>query len=561
MSVAEAETSPPLPDSLRPAVLSAGSECDSLSTRPISQEEFKALLAQHRQWLMAGRQGRQPDFSRVDFSGCDFSDVASPFPECSPYLVSLRQANLQNTKFGEVSLEGVDLRDANLKCAGLSGARNLLEDQLGGAKLCYAELPVDVAAFPSIEKVNELSKAASKLFVSMLLSCVYAWLAISSTTDAQLLMNTGTIKLPIIQYEIAVGAFYWAAPAVLLGQYLYFHIYMQRLWEASARLPAVFPGGERLDTKTYPWLFNDLVCRHFVQLKGQLVLASLQAGLCILLSWWVIPATLLLFWMRYVRRHDFVVTCLHIAMLFAAIWAGVQLYRLAVATLDRDDGHLHHWRRPLQDWNTYRCGLLSLALCLAPVFLSYGAFQGILPDRDDTRVIATPVTASQRTAGRAVDFLENRFGDLPFLDLREAELSVRPESWSGKDQDVSLVKGADLHGGNLRYARAGRAFLVRADLQESNLQYANLREANLQRADLENADLRGANLQEVNLEEANLSGAKLQGADLAGCDLRGASLSGASLDGNTKLAGAAFNAYTIKPYDGFDFSAHQAVKK
>jgi hypothetical protein len=48
------------------------------------------------------------------------------------------------------------------------------------------------------------------------------------------------------------------APLILLGVYFYLHLYLQRLWRDLSTLPAVFPDGEALDEKAYPWLLNGL---------------------------------------------------------------------------------------------------------------------------------------------------------------------------------------------------------------------------------------------------------------------------------------------------------------
>ena len=59
----------------------------------------------------------------------------------------------------------------------------------------------------------------------------------------------------------------------------------------------------------------------------------------------------------------------------------------------------------------------------------------------------------------------------------------------------------------------------RADLREADLRGANLHGANLRRADLREANLRGANLCETDLREANLRGAELRRANLRGADI------------------------------------------
>ncbi len=56
--------------------------------------------------------------------------------------------------------------------------------------------------------------------------------------------------------------FYLFAPFLLVGLYTYFHLYLQRLWESLADLPAIFPDGTPLDKKADPWLLIGLVRAH-----------------------------------------------------------------------------------------------------------------------------------------------------------------------------------------------------------------------------------------------------------------------------------------------------------
>src|SRR4029453_9165167 len=111
--------------------------------------------------------------------------------------------------------------------------------------------------------------------------------------------------LPIINTNIAVSGFYLAAPVILLAVYCYFHLYLQRLWRGLTSLPAVFPDGEALDDKAYPWLLNGLVRAHFKKLEpAKRPLTRFENIVSILLAWWVVPFTLLAFWLRFLPRHD-----------------------------------------------------------------------------------------------------------------------------------------------------------------------------------------------------------------------------------------------------------------
>jgi len=133
-----------------------------------------------------------------------------------------------------------------------------------------------------------------------------------------------------------LSRFYWAAPAIIFGLYFYLHLYLQMLWEGLSGLPARFPDGKRLDERACPWLLTCLVRRHFTRLRearpwGREVVS-------IFLAWWIVPLTLLWFWLRYLPRHKWGGTWLHIGLITACGAAGVLSYGNAARTLRGDRG-------------------------------------------------------------------------------------------------------------------------------------------------------------------------------------------------------------------------------
>ena len=128
--------------------------------------------------------------------------------------------------------------------------------QLGAADTSYAHLPGEILPLEEQTNVLVATQNADKLLVTMLLGCVFAALTIASTTDAGLLGNDTSTKLPIIGTEIQIVGFYVVAPLILLGFYLYFHLYLQFVWDGLAALPAIFPDGTPLYRKGYPWLLS-----------------------------------------------------------------------------------------------------------------------------------------------------------------------------------------------------------------------------------------------------------------------------------------------------------------
>jgi len=312
---------------------------------------------------------------------------------------NLTNANLQKADMGSANLMGAVLieanlrgarltrailREANLQDADLSDTTGLLASQLAGTNISGSKVAESLLKFEELGHVEETSRNARKIFFAMLLGCAYSWLTIAATTDARLLTNSPSSKLPIIQTEIPIAVFYWVAPVILLSLYFYFHLYLQRLWRGLSTLPAVFPDGRTLDEKAYPWLLNGLTRAHLRQLKDHRPsLSRLENFFSTLLAWWVVPATLLLFWVRYLPRHDWVGTALHIGLLAVATGFWVLSRHLTKTTLRCQESSRYTWKKVLTDGRTYKGTVLAggiLGLSAVFYLLSLGIIDGV-PDR------------------------------------------------------------------------------------------------------------------------------------------------------------------------------------
>jgi uncharacterized protein YjbI with pentapeptide repeats len=414
--------------------------------------------------------------------------------------------------------------------------------------------------------VAEISKSTQNLFTSIVLVCAYTWLTIASTTDAQLLNNAlpPSSRLPILGIDIPLVRFYSAAPLLLLCLYVYFHLGMQRLWEELADLPAVFPDGRPLDKKAYPWLLNVLVRAYAPRLADhRSYLSKWQARISVLLAWGLVPMTILLLWVRYLRGHDWGITLLHIALLSVVCGAGVAFLRLASRTLRGSERRPFLWQKAWSDARALGAGV-TVALVVALSLLSLGVIEGVNPElalrlADQGVIVRSASRYSALDVRRWVPSILTRLGFSPSAMLDDVSLSTKPANWSPLKPELDAVRGADLEHRNLRFARAYGAFCINAFLRESDLRWSDFREADLRRADLRRSQLSGANFRAANLQEAdlrgvdgtearfkdaildkalikdailpeaNLSGALLTGADLSGADLRGADLQGAKL--------------------------------
>ena len=181
----------------------------------------------------------------------------------SPKLIS-REPICRGPSFAEANLREAQLpwtllSDANLQHADLTHATGLLAGQLAGANVAGAQLPEEIRLFPELAIVEQLSQGLQSLFFVLLSACVYSILTIATTTHARLLTNATSSPLPIIGTVIPIASFYMAAPLLLLGLYLYLHLYYLRpLWELLADLPTHFPDGRPLEKKASLWLLTGL---------------------------------------------------------------------------------------------------------------------------------------------------------------------------------------------------------------------------------------------------------------------------------------------------------------
>jgi hypothetical protein len=392
--------------------------------------------------------------------------------------------------------------------------------------LTNPKLPDDVARFDALKHVEETSRNASTVFFGLLAAALYSWLTIATTIDVALITGTASSPLPIINTNIALSGFYLAAPLILIAVYCYFHLYLQRLWRGLARLPAVFPDGEALDDKAYPWLLNGLVRKHFEKLElDQRPLTRVENFVSMFLAWWVVPLTLLAFWLRFLPRHDWGLlgTTLHVLLIAGAVWFGVYSYQLAVQTLsggatarqqEKSDGQPLRVRR----WRTIRRNLPSATVAGLSAVI----------------VAMLSVGAANKPGDDLLTVLGSRLGYETYADLTEEDVSTKPSGWTGRKEtaevEIAQVKGADLEHKDLRKADASGAFLVKARLSR-----ADLRGASLYAADLRDADLWDANLVGAHLFGANLSGAVLQHANLRGVSFLGTLLKGADRPAKSSL--------------------------
>lgn len=322
--------------------------------REISPEELDRIIAEHKKWLETGKKDGERGF-RARLVGVNLQDRMLYRTELQYAMLDgvnlqgaiLHETNLQGASLNWVNLQGADLSEAilkyaelrdaklsgaNLVNADLTGAKSLLAEQLAGLDLTGTKLPPDIHNFAGpLKVVEDASKHARYIFSAMLLACIYAVLTV--VTHGPFLFDL--IRLPVLNIDLPAVWFYRWSPPVLLALYWYFLVYMQRLWEKVADLPAVFPDGYTLDKKVYPWLMTEIIHAHvpILRKKAKPWMFKIQMAFSILLAWCSVPATLIFIICKYWTADDVFWSIVQMGVAIIAAAIGYGSYCATVRTL------------------------------------------------------------------------------------------------------------------------------------------------------------------------------------------------------------------------------------
>lgn len=507
------------------------------SPAPYRDWAFEEKLASHKEWVDShGRTGNKADFAGADLEGTELIGVNFRFADfhdanlkaADLLLADLRDACLVRADLQDACLVGANLEGANLEDASLETAMGLLPRQIAGANLRDASLPLSFLEFPAAAALEKASRSASLYFGAMMTASAICWLVLWKTKDVQLVADSSLVPFwhaPAAASTLPTAESYLVLPVALFILYLIFQFHLQKVWDAVLELPAVFPDGRELADQE-SGIVLALLRAHFrwIDQDGSST-RVVEKGVSTVLAYWTVPATLLLFWARYLTRQEVRGTILH--MLLVVIATGVALYVTMKTGRPPERWALERkwtdrlWAKVRKINPTMVAGALGAVL----LFLSVGTIAGV--PHGHHRAPQYGPSNIRRWATTAFWYV----GFDPYADLTEASISTRPRNWNGSDAQVPLVVGPRLNGLRLRYAQAYGAFFVNAHLWQANLQGAYLSEADMRGADLGQSDLRYALMDHTQMKGANLDRAVLDGADMRRTDLENANLSHAWLLG------------------------------
>src|SRR3984957_14505796 len=391
--------------------------------------------------------------------------------------------------------------------------------------------------------VDDAASVGGGLWLSYLFVLFYLAVAAGAVTHADLFLEK-SVKLPFLNVELPLLAFFFLAPILFLFVHAYALVHLVLLTDKTKRfhqvLDAQIPNkkGMTKDQQSgraaiRAGLRRQLPSNIFVQfLAGRVTFGR-------------IPSVVLARdCMVYARRRAFVLAAAlpdsvpslpqqfrHLTHRGALLVDLILLWWLWRRILS---GRWGYTRRPRGLWAWSALGLATSAIA---ILFSWGlaTFSGEWQTESFTawRPIHERDQSGDPIMVSAHDWLfESRINDttrrrrwplsstlvLPGLNIYEGLGVDDPEKAKWHDF-VFRARGRDLKGAIFDFAT-----LPKVDFEGSDLRGASLDGAQLQGASLDGAQLQGASLDGAQLQGASVDGAQLQGASLDGAQLQGASV-------------------------------------
>jgi len=522
------------------------------ATMGISLLELAEVLDQHKQWVESGGEnGVKADLTGINLAKADLTGVNLQgahlhrvnLAGADLSMANLRGASLVRANLQNANLLGTELRGANLMGANLYGADGLWFGRLGGTNLFDAVLPESISAVDSSKAIGDATKVARWFYFLTMFASLVCCLLIAFTSDKSLLLNSSALPIARFGNLLPMTGLYLGGPLVLLALSLRFHFLLLRLWGSMAALPAVFPDGQTLE-KDGPWYLMGLVRRHFRwQGESRSTMTAFETALSTVLAYWIVPATLFFFWLRYLTRQDFRGTLLHVFLMTVAVATATSVPFVVSRVLRPGDIRLPKSKNIIL--MILRTTRAALAVGCLLFVISLGVNRGLPSDR------SAAVEESPADPRRWAAMVFQSVGYRPYAELTEATLSTPlPNGVAWTDENIEQIAGAHLNQMNLRFARAYRAFLANAKLWRSNLEGAYFSEADFRGANLRECLLRNGIFDRALLSHAVMVSANATGANFSAADLRFSDLSYGTFENavlsNAKVSGASLYAVDLR---------------
>jgi len=292
-----------------------------LTRANLSQSNLRGATLDHA--VLSGANLVRGDASNASFRGANLEKAnlesrrlcGADLEEANLHSAILKGANLsaasmKRSNLSAAQLRGAELSDAclagaNLENADLEDAKGIVPAQLAGTNLYHVKIDKESASFDELARIAEIAKYSRRVFSFLFLLCIFSWLTISQATDEALLTNSKVAALPIIQVSVPMASLFFFMPVFLFVLFIYFHMNLQGLWTGLASLPAVFPDGQILTHRAFPWIMTCIVYLFVHRLKNRRPSYwLLNVLIAIIGTWLVAPTTVVCFFLRYAQIGD-----------------------------------------------------------------------------------------------------------------------------------------------------------------------------------------------------------------------------------------------------------------
>lgn len=508
------------------------------------------------------RATHRPNFLAEDFSSWDLGGVnlaSAIFIRCN-----LAETNLSQAKLSDASFWYCDLSDANLSEAVIDGTT------FCGSNLDRALVPSQIQGYERILTVLRETVQHSRSLLYLILSyCAVVIVTVVSSGVERLVIGTTETVLPGFEQTLALSDFFIGAAVFGTLAFLYFHIFLNRWWQAINSLPATLSDGHQLKDILPPSIVGFVSIAYLRRFEAKKTAAfplkntpnfgvTTSSVVANILLWWLLPVTQLIVGMAVISS--------------VGPWQGVFVAAIVVASFLVSTASIRVANKAFSPKPRQWVG--AVFAIVGAIYLVIGiSFAALTEVRNLVHMALSPNFAGIRLHdvqfGSAIfrksnfegasmvgsDFSKVAFEGIPIFsgaDLKKTRFANR-DLRGAKFYDATL-DDADLNGADLSEGRFDRASMKSVDMKRAKLRNAvfldtDLENANLsgvlgegvvlQRANLKNSTLRNANLNRSLLEDAVLVSANLQGAllsnstlanvDFTGADLRGTNFKSADL--------------------------------
>lgn len=373
--------------------------------------------------------------------------------------------------------------------------------------------------------INVSSSKNNNFLIFFTIFMLYILISVLGTTDLMLLLPEHMFKMPLINFDLNLIAFYILAPIMLVM--LHFNIlfnYNRYLKKIDIQHKKI--NMDTLDPSIYGYAYS-MISRGF---DGFLINLFLWIWI------YIIPLTVLIFiYLRFADYHDNTITIFHLVMVLLDIC-------LIFLSFFYNNIHLKHQQKAVRYLSYLFHALFAVVFILAGVY-HYFIFKPVINNKLDTRIkLDTKKGICDNYIDQMYDFIVDKNESFtipsscfPRLVVNEAEMAKishsalylprflvednnknKNTSSTEKEKQLILEYGSrsNLRQRNLRYANLYGCILTRADLTGSDLQSSDLRKSHLQAAKLIYANLSDANLMGAKLDKAEFKDANLTGANL-----------------------------------------------